>query len=199
MKGISAGVRVAILFLLVAVGGYVVWKNLGQSASGSDSYELFARFRDASGLPKGSRVVVAGISLGEVTKTEVEGRYAKITFRIRRDVAVYMSGVVVKKASSLLGDNYLEIDPGEAKKQMPDGTAKTFSLLGPDCATYHDADDKTAEPCKLVPNTIEATTPDQLLRRIEQSVPKVDAAIDSVRGPYVCGLSAKPPASHTVS
>ncbi len=181
MKGISAGVRVAILFLLVALGGYVVWKNLGQSASGSNSYELFARFRDASGLPKGSRVVVAGISLGEVTKTEVEGRYAKITFRIRRDVAVYTSGVVVKKASSLLGDNYLEIDPGEAKKQMPDGTQKEFSLLGPDCATYDDDDDKKAEPCKLVPNTIEATTPDQLLRRIEQSVPKVDAAIDSVR------------------
>ena len=181
MKGISAGVRVAILFLLVAVGGYVVWKNLGQSASGSNSYELIARFRDAAGLPKGSRVVLAGISLGEVTKTEVDGRYARITFRVRRDVRVFTSGVVVKKASSLLGDNYLEIDPGEAKKQMPDGTSKDFTLLGPDCATYHDDDEKKSEPCKLIPNVIEATTPDQLLRRIEQTVPKVDVVLESVR------------------
>ncbi len=181
MKGISAGVRVAILFMLVAFGGYIVWKNLGQTASGSNSYELFARFRDAAGLPKGSRVVVAGISLGEVTNTEVEGRYAKITFRIRGDVTVFTSGVVVKKASSLLGDNYLEIDPGEAKKQMPDGTSKDFTKLGPECATYHDDDEKKAEPCRLVPNTIEATTPDQLLRRIEQTVPNVDRVLESVR------------------
>lgn len=181
MKGISAGVRVAILFILVAAGGYVVWKNLGQSASGSDSYELIARFRDVAGLPKGSRVVAAGIPLGEVTKLELEGRYAKITFRVRREVKVFASGVVVKKASSLLGDNYLEIDPGEAKKQMPDGTTKEFELLGPDCKTYNSDDEKTAEPCKLIPNVIEATTPDQLLRRIEQSVPKVDAVLESVR------------------
>jgi phospholipid/cholesterol/gamma-HCH transport system substrate-binding protein len=181
VKGISAGVRVAILFILVAFGGYVVWKNLGQSASGSNNYELIARFRDASGLPKGSRVVVAGISLGEVTKLEVDGRYAKVTLRVRGDIDVFASGVVVKKASSLLGDNYLEIDPGEPKKQMPDGTTKTFPQLGPTCSTYFDEDEKKAEPCKLIPNTIEATTPDQLLRRIEQTVPNVDRVLESVR------------------
>ncbi len=31
MKSVSAGVRVAILFLLLTVGGYLVWKNLGQN------------------------------------------------------------------------------------------------------------------------------------------------------------------------
>ena len=128
MKGISAGVRVAILFLLVAFGGYVVWKNLGQNAAGKDSYELIARFRDAAGLPKGSRVVIAGITQGDVTKLEVEGRYARITFRISGKIDVFSSGVVVKKASSLLGDNFLEIDPGEPKKQMPDGTTKTYEI-----------------------------------------------------------------------
>ncbi|MBA2542017.1 MAG: MCE family protein, partial [Deltaproteobacteria bacterium] len=181
MKGISAGVRVAILFLLVALGGYLVWKNLGQNAAGADSYELIARFRDASGLPKGSKVVVAGLPQGDVTNLEVDGRYAKITFRIRGKIDVYQSGVVVKKASSLLGDNFLEIDPGEAKKQMPDGTTKVFPQLGPTCATYNDDDEKKAEPCKLVPNVIEATTPDQLLRRIEQTVPNVDRVLESVR------------------
>lgn len=181
MKGISAGVRVAILFLLVSLGGYVVWKNLGQSASGSDSYELIARFRDASGLPKGSKVVVAGLPQGEVTGLEVDGRYAKITFRLRSKIDVFQSGVVVKKASSLLGDNFLEIDPGEPKKQMPDGTTKVFPQLGPTCPTYSDDDEKKAEPCRLIPNVIEATTPDQLLRRIEQTVPNVDRVLESVR------------------
>jgi phospholipid/cholesterol/gamma-HCH transport system substrate-binding protein len=178
---LSSGVRVAILFLLVVIGGYLVWKNLGQNPAGANNYTLFAKFRDASGLPKGSKVVVAGLPQGEVIGLEVEGRYAKITFRIADDIKVWSSAVVIKKASSLLGDNYLEIDPGEPTKQLPDGSKQSFDLLGPTCATYTDADDKKSEPCRRVPNVIEATTPDQLLHRIEQTVPNVDRALESVR------------------
>ncbi|HSK03521.1 MAG TPA: MlaD family protein [Kofleriaceae bacterium] len=181
MKGVSAGIRVAILFLLLAIGGYLVWKNLGQDPAGADNYTLYAKFRDASGLPKGSKVVVAGLPQGEVTELEVEGRYAKVTFKLRDEIDVYTSGVVIKKATSLLGDNYLEIDPGERSKQMPDGTAREFSLLGPECPTYRDPDRRKSDPCRQVPNVIEATTPDQLMHRIEQTMPNVDRVLASVR------------------
>ncbi|MBX3160028.1 MAG: MCE family protein [Deltaproteobacteria bacterium] len=180
MKAISAGIRVAILFLLVAVGGYLVWKNLGQNPAGSSNYTLFAKFRDASGLPKGSKVVIAGLPKGEVTGLEVDGRYAKVTFKLDDEIQVFTSGVVVKKATSLLGDNYLEIDPGEEIKALPDGTKRQFALLGPKCAEYHGSG-PAADKCRQVPNVIEATTPDQLLRRIEQTLPTVDRVLDSVR------------------
>lgn len=181
MKAVSAGIRVAILFLLLAIGAFVVWKNLGQNPAGANNYTLFARFRDASGLPTGSKVVIAGLPKGEVTDLEVEGRYAKITFKLDDEIAVFGSGVVIKKASSLLGDNYLEIDPGEPTKQMPDGKKQTFAQLGPTCATYNDPDPAKSEPCRRVPNVIEATTPDQLLHRIEQTIPNVDRVLESVR------------------
>ena len=180
MKAVSSGVRVAILFLLLAVGGYLVWKNLGQDPAGKDSYTLFAKFRDASGLPVGSRVVVAGIPQGEVTKLEVEGRYAIVRFKISRKVQVWSSAVVIKKATSLLGDNYLEIDPGDETRQGPDGRTQTFFLLGPKCATYT-ADRPKSDPCRQVPNVIEATTPDMLMHRIEQTLPNVDRVLESVR------------------
>jgi phospholipid/cholesterol/gamma-HCH transport system substrate-binding protein len=181
VKGVSAGIRVAILFLLLAIGGYLVWKNLGQDPAGANNYTLFARFRDASGLPKGSKVVVAGLPQGEVTELEVEGRYAKVTFKLRDEIDVFTSGVVIKKATSLLGDNYLEIDPGERTKQMPDGTTREFALLGPECPTYRDPDRRKSDPCRQVPNVIEATTPDQLMHRIEQTMPNVDRVLASVR------------------
>lgn len=181
MKSISAGVRVAILFLLLAVGSYLVWKNLGQDPAGSNNYTLYAKFRDASGLPKGSKVVVAGLPQGEVTGLEVEGRYAKVTFKLRDEIDVWTSGVVIKKATSLLGDNYLEIDPGERAKQMPDGSSREFSLLGPKCPTYGDSDRRKADVCRQVPSVIEATTPDQLMHRIEQTIPNVDRVLASVR------------------
>jgi phospholipid/cholesterol/gamma-HCH transport system substrate-binding protein len=181
VKSISAGVRVAILFLLLAVGSYVVWKNLGQDPAGANNYTLFAKFRDASGLPKGSKVVVAGLPQGEVIGLEVEGRYAKITFKLRDAIDVWTSGVVIKKATSLLGDNYLEIDPGERTKQMPDGSSREFTLLGPKCGGYRDSDRRKADVCRQVPNVIEATTPDQLMHRIEQTLPNVDRVLASVR------------------
>jgi len=180
VKAVSAGVRVAVLFLLVSIGGYLVWKNLGQNAAGRDSYELIAKFRDAAGLPKGSKVVIAGLPKGQVTDLEVEGRYARITFRINDQIEVFSSGVVIKKASSLLGEHYLEIDPGEPTKQMPDGTTKEFYKLGPSCQGYDSSVEKEVEHCKLVPNVIESTTPDQLLHRIEQTVPNVDRVLASV-------------------
>ena len=181
MKAISAGVRVAILFILLFVGGYLVWKNLGQNPAGKDNYKLVAKFRDAAGLPIGSKVVVAGIAQGEVTALEVQGRYARVTFKVSKDIQVYTSGIVVKKATSLLGDNYLEIDPGDDIKQLPDGTKQTFTLLGPTCATYDDKDRAKSDPCKQVPNVIEATTPDQLMHRIEQTLPNLDRVLESVR------------------
>ncbi len=181
MKSLSAGVRVAILFLLLAVGGYLVWKNLGQNPAGKDNYTLFAKFRDASGLPKGTKVVVAGLPKGEVIALEIEGRYAKVTFKVDNEITVWTSAVIVKKARSLLGDNYLEIDPGEEVKQAPDGTRQSYTKLGPGCPTYKDSDFRRSDVCRQIPNVIEATTPDQLLHRMEQTLPNVDRVLESVR------------------
>ena len=180
MKSVSAGVRVALLFLLLVVAGYLVWRNLGQDPAGRNSYTLFAVFRDASGLPKGSKVVVAGLPVGQVIRLDVDGRYAHVEIRINDEIEVYGSAVVIKKATSLLGDNYLEVDPGEPVKQAPDGTKQTFAKLGPKCATYFDPAPKS-DPCHQIPNVVEATTPDQLIHRIEQTLPNVDRVLESVR------------------
>lgn len=181
MKLGSAGVRVAILFLLLTVGSYLVWKNLGQNPAGEDNYTLYAKFRDASGLPKGSKVVVAGLPKGEVIGLEIEGRYARVTFKLDEMITVWTSGVVIKKARSLLGDNYLEIDPGDEFKQAPDGTRQSFTKLGPDCVGYREADRRKSDICRQIPNVVEATTPDQLMHRMEQTLPNVDRVLESVR------------------
>jgi phospholipid/cholesterol/gamma-HCH transport system substrate-binding protein len=181
VKSVSAGVRVSVLFLLLAIAGYLVWKNLGQNPAGKDNYTLFAKFRDASGLPKGTKVVLAGLPKGEVVGLEIEGRYAKVTFKLDREITVWTSAVIMKKARSLLGDNYLEIDPGEQVKQAPDGTRQTFTQLGPPCPAYGDPDPRKSEACRQIVNVIEATTPDQLLHRIEQTLPNVDRVLESVR------------------
>ena len=181
MKALSAGVRVAVLFLLLAVGTYVVWKNLGRNAAGEDNQILFANFRDASGLPKKSKVVVAGLPQGEVIDLEVVGRYAKVTFKLSNDIKVWSNARIFKKATSLLGENYLEVDPGDETATGPDGKKETFTRLGPPCPDYDSDNPLKRDACRQIRNPVEATTPDQLLHRIEQTMPNVDRVLESVR------------------
>jgi phospholipid/cholesterol/gamma-HCH transport system substrate-binding protein len=181
LKSVSAGVRVAILFLLLFIGGYIVLSSLGQDKAGSNANQYFALFRDASGLPKGSKIMVAGITKGEVTGLTVVGRYARIDIKLSSDVEVWKSGFVAKKASSLLGENYLEVDPGGKEMIGPDGVKHTYDQLGPKCPDYYSPDKDKADACRQIQNVVEGTTPDQLIHRIEQTLPNVDRVLDSVR------------------
>lgn len=166
MKGISAGVKVGLLVIALLAGGYVVWTSLGANPAGSNNITLWARFRDASGMPVGSKVVVAGLPVGEITSLEIDGRYARVRFKIRADVPVWSSAVVFKKAASLLGDHYLEIDPGS-----PEGAAEP-GMLGPSTRLKNN---------DQIERVVESTSPDALLRRIDQSLPNVDAVLLSVK------------------
>ena len=166
MRPVAAGVKVGVLVLALLAGAYVVWKSLGADPAGANNITLWARFRDASGMPVGSKVVVAGLPVGEITSLQIDGRYAKVRFKIRADVAVWSSAVVFKKAASLLGDHYLEIDPGSAE-----GAAETGELAP---ATRLGNGDQ-------IVRVVESTSPDALLRRIDQSLPNVDAVLLSVK------------------
>jgi phospholipid/cholesterol/gamma-HCH transport system substrate-binding protein len=166
VKAISNAVKVGILALLMVLGSYGVWKSIGQKPSGSNNYDMWSKFRDASGMPVGSRVVVAGLPVGEIEGLSIDGRYARVNFRVRKDVQVYANAVVYKKSTSLLGDYYLEIDPGSPESVSVTGETQTNRLLG-----------KGDQIVKVV----EATSPDQLMRRIEESLPNVDQVLLSVR------------------
>jgi phospholipid/cholesterol/gamma-HCH transport system substrate-binding protein len=181
VKSLSAGVRVAVLFLLLAVGAYIVWKNLGQNPAGKNTQILFALFKDASGLPKKSKVMIAGLAQGEVIDLAVEGRYAKVTVQLSNDIPVWSSATIFKKASSLLGENYLEIDPGDATRIGPDGKPQSFGRLGPPCPGYNSSKPEERDACRQIKNVVGEITPDQLLHRIEETLPNVDRVLDSVR------------------
>src|SRR5688500_15013186 len=107
MKRLSSAVKVGVLFALLVFGSYGVWKTIGQTPSGESGFETWARFSGASGLPEGSRVVVAGLPIGQISSLRIDGRYARLTMRIRDDVPIYDNAIAIKKSSSLLGDFFI--------------------------------------------------------------------------------------------
>ncbi|MCP4449137.1 MAG: MCE family protein [Myxococcales bacterium] len=166
MKGVTAVVKVGILFIVMVVGSYGVFKTVSEQPSGESEFEVWARLDDAAGLPAGSQVVVAGLPVGQVSELRIDGRFARVTVRMRDDVTIWGNAVLFKKSSSLLGNFYLEIDPG---------SPESISALG------------QVTPSRQLPSgseivrVVEATSVDMLLRRLDESMPKVDAVLLSVR------------------
>ena len=110
-------------------------------------YALFARFRDAAGLPNGTKVVVRGLPVGEVTGREADGKLSRIAFEVDGSVLVKRGAKLTRRQSSTLGENMLELEPGEGEP------------LGPSCAGYDDKDRGVADRCREVTQVIEATVP----------------------------------------
>ncbi|GAB4527012.1 MAG: hypothetical protein Tsb0020_44620 [Haliangiales bacterium] len=166
MKHLSNGVKVGILFLVMGAGGYGVWKAIGTETGGSEMIPIWAKLKDASGLPVGSRVMIAGLQAGDISGLKIEGRYARVSFRVDPGVPIYENAILFKKSSSLLGDYYLEIDPGLPESIDPNGQLVTHKQL---------------EAGSEITRVVEATSPDELLRRVNESMPNVDAVLLSVR------------------
>ena len=167
MKGLSAGLKVGVLTLIVAILGFSMWKQIGEQASGEDGYALWARFRDAQGLASKSRVVIAGLTIGEIVDRKLEGRMARVTVRVRRGTEIWSNAIIFKKSSSLLGEFYLEIDPGSPESVTSDGVVVKNRLL---------------EPGQEIKNVVESTTTDEIMRSVGETLPRVDRALEEIQG-----------------
>lgn len=166
MKHISQGVKVGMLVLFVTIAGYKMWKTISER-DGSGGYLLWARFRDATGLAGKSRVVIAGLTVGEIESRRLEGRFARVNIRMRNGTEIWSNAAIFKKSSSLLGEFYLEVDPGSPETVREDGGVDKNRLL------------TSGEEIKRV---VEAATPDELMRRMTEVIPHVDDVITEVRG-----------------
>jgi phospholipid/cholesterol/gamma-HCH transport system substrate-binding protein len=109
-----AAVTVGALVLVVAGLSYFLIRSTNERASGSNGYTVWALFRDASGLFEKSRVQTAGISVGQIDQRVLDPAtaQARITIRMQPQIKLWSNAVVSKKSASLLGEYYLEIDPG---------------------------------------------------------------------------------------
>jgi phospholipid/cholesterol/gamma-HCH transport system substrate-binding protein len=109
-----AAVTVGLLVIVVSGLSYFLIRSTSERASGSSGYTVWALFHDASGLFEKSRVQTAGISVGQIDKRmlDPDTAQARITIRMQPGIKLWSNAVVSKKSASLLGEYYLEIDPG---------------------------------------------------------------------------------------
>lgn len=119
MKSMSAALKVGLTVILVAVLGYSAYRFVSKGVRGEQGPVVWALFRDATGLVDKSRVQVAGLIIGEIIDRRLQGNYARLTIRIRPEVEVWSNAIIYKKNSSLLGEFFLEVDPGTPESPDP--------------------------------------------------------------------------------
>jgi ABC-type transporter Mla subunit MlaD len=144
--------RLIALLLVLGCGGArpAPAAPVGNTADDVASEHPWARFRDGSGLTAGARVVRAGLPIGTVLRVVPDTDSVKIELSLRDDIELWTNATLTRKATSTLGVEYLELDPGDASAaRLPAGGE--------------------------IVRVVESTSPEELLRRIDATLPNVVA------------------------
>ena len=101
------------LFVLVGLGAlaYLSLQVGGLSTRGG--LELHATFNQIGGLADRAPVVISGVKVGKVTKIELsEDLRARVTLDVNRDLALPVDTSASIRTAGLLGDQFIELEPG---------------------------------------------------------------------------------------
>jgi phospholipid/cholesterol/gamma-HCH transport system substrate-binding protein len=124
MNKLISPFRVGLFTLILGATFVVLYSYVHKGGlSDKEAIGVYAIFHDASGLDKKSKVMIAGIQVGDITDIELaNGNLAKITLRIRRTVHLKTDAALSKRSESLLGDNLLDVYAGSPDSpDMPEG------------------------------------------------------------------------------
>ena len=112
---IETAVGVFVVVGLICVG-YMTVKLGKVSLLGDDTYPLYARFASVSGLRVGSSVEMYGFQVGSVTSLGIdqERQAGVVGMKLNKGTKVYDDAAATIKSAGLIGDRYVQIDPGGA-------------------------------------------------------------------------------------
>jgi phospholipid/cholesterol/gamma-HCH transport system substrate-binding protein len=104
------------LFILVGLAcvAYMAIRLGDLSLFGHDTYTLYARFGKVTGLHTGNPVDMLGLKVGRVSALSIDqkAQRAVVTMQIRKGIRVYDDAIAAIKTEGLIGDKYVDIDPG---------------------------------------------------------------------------------------
>jgi phospholipid/cholesterol/gamma-HCH transport system substrate-binding protein len=98
--------------------------NLGDvNLFGEEAYAVKARFTSASGLKEGATVEIAGVTVGKVTKIDLdrEDFEAVVHMSIDRGVDLQEDVIASIRTAGIIGDRYVSLTPGGAEEKIGPG------------------------------------------------------------------------------
>jgi phospholipid/cholesterol/gamma-HCH transport system substrate-binding protein len=117
---VEIGVGVFMLAGLLALGYLSV--RLGQvDLFGTRGYTVHADFPTVGGLKAGAAVEIAGVPIGRVQSIGLKDYQARVTMQISGGVRLQDDAIVSIKTKGLIGEKFVQINPGGSEKTVPPG------------------------------------------------------------------------------
>jgi phospholipid/cholesterol/gamma-HCH transport system substrate-binding protein len=118
----ETAVGIFLVFGLLCIG-YMTVKLGHVSLLGDNAYSLFARFTSVTGLRVGCVAYISGIEVGRVKSLTMdqESQKAIVEIRVQKDIKIFDDAIATIKTEGLIGDMYLNIDPGGGGNQLKNG------------------------------------------------------------------------------
>lgn len=119
----AAVLAVAAWFLIFS------YQTGGNSTSGSNGYEVVAKFTGVDGVPVGAAVRISGIKVGQVSSLTLDQStyLADVRMNIEPGTKIPSDSAVAIKSESLLGGRYLAISPGAEDTMLTEGGVLQFT------------------------------------------------------------------------
>ncbi len=100
----------------------------------NDYYPIRAAFTSVTGLKENTDVEIAGVKIGTVKSIKLKDYQAIVTMLIKKDIPIQEDAIASIKTNGILGEKYIEIQPGGSTKILgPNGiimdTEPPFDLL----------------------------------------------------------------------
>ncbi len=113
MQNYLTPLRVGVV-LIIGIAAFIwyVFETSDSPITRGDGYRVQAVFNDAMGLVRKSRVVIAGISVGEIENIELEGGRARVHLKIHKSIVLHQDASIRKIPESILGTSLLELSAG---------------------------------------------------------------------------------------
>ncbi len=112
-----------------AMIAYMIFGYLSdRPGSSGEGYPLIAKFLSIDGIVEGSDVLLAGIPIGKVTKTDFdpETNNAILTLTVQDDIEVPLDSVAMIVSEGVFGGKFVKISPGGDLEMMEPGEQFEF-------------------------------------------------------------------------
>ena len=132
------------------------WRGLnsmtlpGTEGSGDGSYTIQAQLPDVVVIEQNTRVRVADVNIGNVTKIEVQDWHALVTMRINRGVHLPANSTAKVGQTSLLGSMHIELAPPAGV--APEGELHDGSVIPLSAASSYPTTEQTLASVSILLN-----------------------------------------------
>jgi phospholipid/cholesterol/gamma-HCH transport system substrate-binding protein len=132
------------------------WRGLnslplpGTEGNGPGSFVIQAQMPDVNNIQQNSRVRVADVTVGHVTKIERQGWHALVTMRLDAGVDLPANATAKIGTTSLLGSYHIELKP--PKNETPQGKLRDGSIIPLSHAGAYPSTEQTLATLSLVLN-----------------------------------------------